>query len=112
MYDFLSFESKNEPGQWICWDFHKRRVALHYYKIRSSLLKSWLVETSLDGKRWTEIDRRTDDYSFSIGGNAATFAIAPREAFRFIRLAQTGKTRLNEDRLLLTAVEFFGTLFE
>jgi hypothetical protein len=34
--DFSSqyyFSSKSEPNQWICWDFHEKRVVLTHYTI-------------------------------------------------------------------------------
>jgi hypothetical protein len=38
-----AFQSKKEPGQWVCWDFGEMRVHPTHYTIRSSLLKSWVV---------------------------------------------------------------------
>jgi hypothetical protein len=114
------FESKNEPGQWICWDFRKMRVRLTHYTLCTSLTKSWVIEGSLDGRSWTEIDHRTNNWDFERGGTAAFAASYPAEV-RFIRLTQTGKIhRVDDDDyypgedycLLMSAVEFFGTLFE
>jgi hypothetical protein len=45
-----SFCSKNRPGQWICWDFHELRICPTHYTIRAPYLKSWVVESSLDGR--------------------------------------------------------------
>jgi uncharacterized coiled-coil protein SlyX len=57
--------SKNEPDQWICWDFHEMRVRPTHYTIKSYCLKSWVVESSLDGEAWTEIDRKTNNEDFN-----------------------------------------------
>jgi hypothetical protein len=54
------FYSKNEPGQWVCWDFREMRVRLTHYTIWTSYLNSWVVEGSLDGESWTVIDRKTN----------------------------------------------------
>jgi hypothetical protein len=51
------FNSKNEPGQWVSWDFHGMRVLPAHYTIRSEDLKLWVIESSLAGEAWTEIDR-------------------------------------------------------
>jgi hypothetical protein len=54
------FSLVNEPGQWICWDFHEMRVGPAHYVIHGVAvgnLKSWVVESSLDGENWIEIDR-------------------------------------------------------
>jgi hypothetical protein len=37
---------KEEQGQWIRWDY---------------TIKSWVVDGSLDGVNWAEIDRKTDN---------------------------------------------------
>jgi hypothetical protein len=122
------FQSKNEPGQWVCWDFREMRVRPTHYTIRALLLKSWVVEGSLDGKSWTEIDRQTNNQDFDYAGETCTddcagsasctddwetasFAVSNPSECRFIRLTQTGK-RYYDDHLLLNAVEFFGTLSE
>jgi hypothetical protein len=105
------FFSKNEPGQWVCWDFCKMRVLPTHYTICARFLKSWVVEGSLDGSSWTEIDRQTDNQDFKTQ-NTASFAVSKPAEFRFIRLTQTGKRHRNDDVLMLGAVEFFGTLSE
>jgi hypothetical protein len=50
----------SEPDQWVCWDFGEMRVRLTGYRLASTLLKSWVIDGSLDGENWTEIDRQTD----------------------------------------------------
>jgi hypothetical protein len=106
------FESMNEPGQWICWDFHQRRVRPTHYALRTVYLKSWVVEGSLDGRSWTEIDRRTHNRNFMLMLSLASFTASNQGDFRFIRLSQTGKNHWGEDVLRFAAVEFFGTLSE
>jgi hypothetical protein len=107
------FSSNFGPDEWICWDFGKSRVLLTHYTIRCWLLKSWIVEGSGDGDRWTEIDRRTDTLDFK--GNTrqtASFAVSKPIECRFIRLTTTDKRHDGNLRLVLAAVEFFGTLTE
>jgi hypothetical protein len=106
-----NYFSLNEPDQWVCWDFHERRVRATHYTLRAYCLRSWVIEGSLDGESWIEIDRQTDNQDFRDLG-LASFAVSNPVAFRFVRLAQTGKTHRNADNLGLRAVEFFGTLAE
>jgi hypothetical protein len=113
--DFTSehaFGSKNEPGQWICWDFREMRVSLTHYTLWTWYQKSWVVEGSLDGKSWTEIDRRTDNQVFKADWTTASFAVSCSAECRFVRLTQTDARRNGDDYLDLRAVEFFGTLYE
>jgi hypothetical protein len=107
------FRSRSESGQWICWDFHEMRVRPTHYTIKCWKLKSWVVESSLDGETWTEIDRKTDIRDFK-GGNrvTASFAVTKLAECRFIWLTQTGKNHNGSDELGIRAVEFFGTLLE
>jgi hypothetical protein len=107
------FTSKDEPGQWIHWDFHNLRVRPTHYTINSYSLKSWVVESSLDGEAWTEIDRKTDNEDFKGGFAVASFAVSNSAECRFIRLTQTGKRHFDgSNYLAIQAFEFFGTLLE
>jgi hypothetical protein len=52
----------------VCSDFKERRIVPTHYTIRSfggdpggTHLKSWLLETSADGKNWREVDRKEDN---------------------------------------------------
>jgi hypothetical protein len=113
------FLSKNGPGQWICWDFHEMRVRPTHYTITSFSLKSWVVESSLDGESWTEIDRKKNNQDFKahawetgLGLKMASFAVSNSAECRSIRLTQTGKNHRGDDYLVIWAFEVFGTLLE
>jgi hypothetical protein len=113
--DFLStphFGSRTGVGQWICWDFRDRRVRLTHYTMRCWLLKSWVLEGSIDGENWTEVDRQTNNQDFKAGRNWVSYAVATPKVVRFIRLTQTDKNHWNYDSLDLQAVEFFGAILE
>jgi hypothetical protein len=109
------FYSCNQPDQWICWDFRKMRVRLTHYTIKTRWLKSWVVEGSLDGRSWTEIDRQTNNQDFERWWTTVSFAVSGPAEFQFIRLTQTDENHYPhhpDDQLVLGAVEFFGTLSE
>jgi hypothetical protein len=110
--DFSSgyFLSKPQPGQWVCWDFHKRRIHPTHYTIASQELKSWVLECSADGVNWVEIDRKTNTDFFEAG--IASFAVSRSAECRFIRLTQTGKNQEGYDILVLQLFEVFGTILE
>jgi hypothetical protein len=78
------FCSRNEPGQWICWDFRDRRVRPTHYAIRATGIKSWVLEGSLDGENWTEIDRQMDNLRFG-GQKTVAFPLSTQTELRFIR---------------------------
>jgi hypothetical protein len=92
--------------QWVCWDFHELRVRPTQYTIRSPDLGTWVVETSLDGEAWKEIDRRRRSWVGSFGVSHSA------EACRFIRLTQTEPNHYGKSELVIWAFEVFGTLIE
>jgi hypothetical protein len=97
-------------GPWVYWDFGEMRVHPTHYAIDAFRIKSWVLEGSVDGDSWTEIARKTGRQD-----QFATFsfhAISTLWEGGFIRLTQTDKNYYGFDYLLLSAVEFFGTLFE
>jgi hypothetical protein len=111
-YDWF-FYSRDAPGQWICWDFGERRIRPTHYTMKAESPKSWIVEGSVDGSTWTEIDRRMDTDDFENGANTVSFTISQPADCRFIRLSQTDKNHNGTHCLgWLNLVEFFGTLSE
>jgi hypothetical protein len=52
----------------VCYDFNERRIVPTHYAIRTHgydprgcHLKSWLVETSVDGESWREVAHEEDN---------------------------------------------------
>jgi hypothetical protein len=86
------------------------RVRASDYAIDDSLLKSWVVESSLDGSNWTEIDQQTDDECRGEVREVRSFRVWDENDYPFISLTQTGKNSENTDVLVLRMVEFFRTL--
>jgi hypothetical protein len=109
------FRSRNEPGQWICWDFLRMRLRPTHYTARAvyPFMRSWVIESSLDGQNWTEIDRKTDTDDLKNNHNrVAAFEVSKVAECRFIRLTQTGKNSSGDDQLAILGFEFFGYLRE
>jgi hypothetical protein len=90
------------------------RVHPTHYTIKSAspALRSWVIESSLDGENWTEIDRKEDDYNLREWPNTASFAISNSGECCFIRLIQTGKNHGENDDLSVFSFDFFRTLLE
>jgi hypothetical protein len=109
------FYSKSGPDEWLCWDFRKMRVNPTHYTMRSGNVKSCVIESSLDGVNWTEIDRRTNIKHYEVSA-----VVSKSAECRFIRLTQTGKRHYGNDYLSpssfgsleIDAFGLFGTLLE
>jgi hypothetical protein len=103
-------------NNWICYDFKERRIMLTHYTICTfhggQRLKSWLVETSLDGKSWREVAHEEDNTQLNGRHFTATFAVAGGRECRFIRLVNIGRDHYGYDCLIIPAWEIFGGLVE
>jgi predicted nucleic acid-binding Zn-ribbon protein len=106
------FCSRGEPEQWICWDFRTGRVRPTAYTIvgDSPWIMSWIVESSMDGGNWREIDRQTDSEALRKNLEGVSFPVSKSDECRFIRLTQTGPTCSNDHYMAIRAFEIFGTL--
>jgi hypothetical protein len=104
----------------IGYDFKDRRVIPTHYSIRSRYdrgvggrhPKSWLIETSLNGKDWMEIDHRENNSELNAKNVTATFSISKREICRFLRLVNIGRNHQGNDALVISSFEIFGSLAE
>jgi hypothetical protein len=110
------FESDSSPGPWLCYDFKNRRVQPTHYSISAHsnnyYLRSWVLEGSLEGSKWDEIDRHTNDATTNTQHPIGTFNISKSILYRYIRLRQTGKNAHGTDHLIIYAFEIFGRLIE
>jgi hypothetical protein len=75
---------------------------------RDSHPRNWVLEGSLDGETWTELDRKTDDSQITRRLMIVDFKVSNPEKVRMIRFRQTDRNHLNSYYLALTAVEFYG----
>jgi hypothetical protein len=99
------------PGELFCWDFDKMRVAPTHYTMTAYGLKSWVVEGSLDGANWIEMDRQTDRQNF-VEKNTATFAVSNPVESRFVRFVLAGHNDSDVRLRRPEQVELFGALFD
>jgi hypothetical protein len=123
-YFWSAYRDKKEDiphtrNNWICDDFKKRRIVPTHYTIRTNdgdpgkeHLKSWLVETSADGKTWREVDHKENNKQLNGAHFTSTFPVAGGGECRFIRLVNIGRNHYGDDSLAITAWEIFGSLIE
>jgi hypothetical protein len=112
------FESDAAPNQWLCYDFGEMRIRPTLYSIRSQFNgasngfhpKNWVLEASLDGTTWTEIDRRLDNDALNGKNVTATFSCSALVEARMIRIRQVGKNWLGNHTFLFSAFEIFGAI--
>jgi archaellum component FlaC len=118
-YRYKKEDIPHTRNNWLCYDFNESRIVPTHYTIRTfnngpglQHLKSWLVETSADGKSWREVAREEDNGQLNGKLFAGTFAVADGGECHFIRLVNIGRNHYGDDRFLITAWEIFGSLFE
>jgi hypothetical protein len=114
--------SENIPhtrNNWLCYDFKTRRIVPSHYAIRTHgygprncQLKSWLVDTTADGKSWRAVAHEEQNHQLNDSWWIGTFPVAGGEECRFIRLVQIGRNHSGDDSLNISAWEIFGGLFE
>jgi hypothetical protein len=76
-------------------------------------LKSWLVETSLDGENWREVAREENNEQLNGRLRTGTFGVADVRECRFIRLVNIDRTHSGSDDIFaISAWEIFGSLVE
>jgi hypothetical protein len=123
-YFFSAYREKEEDiphtrNNWVCCDFKERRIVPTHYAIRtcdggpgSPHLKSWLIETSLDGQNWHEVAREENNKQLNGKFRTGTFGVVGGGECRFIRLVNIGRNHRGSDRLRISAWEIFGSLIE
>jgi hypothetical protein len=115
----LIFNSGNEPNEWVQWDFHEMHVSPTQYCIKTHgsprngpHLMSWVIQGSIDGSLWTDLDRRTGNDDLNGTNAVGSFSVSKSIECRFIRLQQTGTNHQSNYMLAFYRFEVFGTLHE
>jgi hypothetical protein len=113
------WQSQSIPNSWICFDFKENSVSLKNYTLKTNggppgnyKPLQWVIEGSNDRENWELLDSRNThelDGSYLVKTFNCTTGHSSK-FFRFLRLRQTGKNSRGDDTLVLTNVEFFGSL--
>ena len=111
----LFYSNKNKgQDQWLCFDFQKHKIIPSNYTIKSTASldkpKSWVIEGSNDNSEWVKIDERNDDASLKNHWTIHTFNISNKtgDAYRYVRIRQTGPNWYNRNYLTFGSFEFYG----
>jgi hypothetical protein len=107
------FSSADQPGQWVCWDFHEMRVIPMRYSLQSRYAcfpKTWIAESSLDGVNWKTMHRPSENDDLKGKLAVASYPVSCEDECRFIRVTQLGVNHDRNNILSLTAFEVFGIL--
>jgi hypothetical protein len=111
------FFSTDAPGRSICYDFKDMRVAVTHYILRLNNqqtggyhLRSWVIEGSVDGPEWTELDHQENEGLVSRPNSICAFAAQQVIESRFIRLRATSLNWEGNNRMFLEAFDVFGGL--
>jgi hypothetical protein len=113
------WHSKNEDNSWLCYDFKNMRVRPSHYSLRSrsdgcvnsSHLRSWYLETSIDGTNWVVVDHHRNYSELNGRDVIRTFAVKPCEYCRFVRIRHQGPSWSNF-YVAISSFEVFGDLQE
>ena len=118
------FHSSDRSNSFLVYDFKERKVKPSHYSIRSNNWsgqgnchpKTWNIEGSNDNNNWTLLDKRTNDRSLDGSGFSNTFEIeeskTTNEYFQYLRITQTDVNTGNNNWLIFSALEYFGTIQE
>jgi hypothetical protein len=73
-----------------------------------------VIETSVNGSAWTEVDRRENDSSLKGQNLTQLFKVSRIDECRFVRIRQIGKNHYStpNDYLVISSFEIFGELIE
>ena len=112
------YESRNLSGAWFCLDFRDRRVLVSHYWVRTygngpGHLRTWVLEGSLRGENWEQIDTVKDADSMNDKYAALRRKVTGAQGpFRYVRFRMTGTNHNGEWWLNCSGIELFGTLCE
>jgi hypothetical protein len=109
------FSSDFGSDSWLCYDFKARRVKLTQYSMKRAsnhVPKSWVLEGSLNGTSWMQLDERMNTADLNGWHGVASFPVSTVAKSRFIRLRLIAPNHSGWSLFCIYAVEFFGTLIE
>jgi hypothetical protein len=114
------FVSRDAPMQWVGYRFRQARLRFRHYALRSRFdgwvnsnnPRAWVLECSLDGERWREVDRRTGNGELNATGVTRVFALEREALAEYVRVRQIEPAHSGKNFLALSAFELFGTFVE
>lgn len=115
------FYSSNVQNSWIMFDFKIRKVSISHYSIQTNNfgdsghwhLQNWCIERSNTNSNWKSLDTHTNDKSLDHKNVSKTCPItnmSSNEFYRYIKLRQTDVNTRGNHAILLSSIEFFGSI--
>lgn len=112
------FDTLKENGSKIvCFDFKNMKVKIKNYSIRSIYnpsytLKSWFLEISNDGNKWTQIHKIKNSHDIKGDGSIVSFNVEEDKSdfARFVRFRHEGPDWLGHNDISFDKIEFYGLL--
>lgn len=115
---FLSDDSSTDHT--ICYDFGEMKFIPTAYAIRSrpdepvngKHLRSWVIEVSMDGTEWTEVDKQENNSELNGSGITKVFNLDDHVQSKLIRLRQTGEgwCEASPNSIAVCCFEIFGKI--
>lgn len=122
--EFFHSDSSND---WLQYDFKDKKIQPTHYSIKTpnnheqgdqQCPMNWCIQVSNTGDEndWKTIDTRQNVTSVSKLNQSDTFEInthlSPNEYYRYIRFQSTGNSSGNCTNIIISSLEYFGTLIE
>jgi len=112
--------TKDVPASWLSIDLGKNRAVVpNFYTLRhganykADSLRTWDLRGSNDGVKWTLLMRHVNDESLNSNFATNTWPVpSVTQAFRHLRILQTGHNSSNHNFLVVSGFEVYGTLYE
>lgn len=111
--------TSNKPNQWWKIDFGEKRVVIptayslrHGWSGNAGALRHWVCEGSLDGRKWIVLRQHINDDTINTAYGYGYWKLPNEEhnAYRFIRVRQTGLNSSGRHALRLCGIEVYGKL--
>ena len=118
--DYCYFHSKeNDSDAWLCLDFKDKKVNPSHYSLKSYPsgnynIINWNIEGSNNGEKWEILDSQRDSSALTSSNAEVTFEMKNKphndEYYRYLRIHQTGQNNCNDYRMIISSIEYFGSI--
>jgi hypothetical protein len=117
--DTNRFGTCDRPGSWLKFDFKDMWSRPTHYTLVTdhrdehwlpSFALSWVIQGSIDGMAWQEMDRKTGRKEMAGPDRTVSFEVANPMKCRYVRMDIIGRTHNGRDYLEMRYIDFFGEL--
>lgn len=110
--------SDDAKDSWFAVDLGSRWLKVNKYTLQHGrdaarfLLRSWVLEGSEDGQKWSVLDERNNDCGLDRAWATASWDVGTDEFVRHVRIRITGPDSDGGHYLHLTSLELYGGLLQ